>query len=86
MRRSLLVAALLLTSFLGSGAHAGEASAEPHLSADSWRADLEYLVETLEVVHPDVYARVDREEFRERADELARRIPDLDDRDIALSA
>ena len=89
MRRNLLVAALLLTPLLGGVARPGEAAAESgqgesSLFAASWRADLDYLVETLEVVHPDLYARVDREEFRRCADELAERIPDLDERDVAL--
>lgn len=51
-------------------------SLDQDLSRDArWVADLDYMVERLEVTHPNLYANITREEFLARVDELKRGIP-----------
>ncbi len=67
-----------------SDSHPAGADAPRVLTAAQWREDLAYLVETLETVHPDLYARVDREEFAQSAAELAEAIPTLSSPEITV--
>ncbi len=55
----------------------GEVESSEALAADAWRADLRQLVTTLEAVHPDLYARVDRAAFEGAARTLEADIPNL---------
>jgi tetratricopeptide (TPR) repeat protein len=50
------------------------------LSRDArWVADLDYMIERLEVTHPNLYANISREEFLAHVDELKRRVPAASD-------
>jgi len=44
-----------------------------------WSADIDYMIERLELTHPNLYANIPKEEFLEHADELKRSIPDATD-------
>lgn len=86
LRRSAAAAALAALS-VGSwpaGALAAGPEDPPAMTADAWRRDLDYLVGTLERVHPDLYARVDRAAFSRAKRELAESLPSLDDAEIVV--
>ena len=53
--------------------------------ADAWQDDLDYLVQRIEIMHPDPYAFCPREEFYELKDKILREIPHMSDVDIVLS-
>ena len=53
--------------------------------ADTWKQDLDYLVQRIEIMHPNPYAQFDKEEFNQLKEKLHNKIPDLDDVDIVLS-
>ena len=80
--RSAVLVAVLLGAF--PSARAPAASGEPDPAAAEWRADLAHLIATLERVHPNLYARVDREVFHERAEALRAAIPELEDEQIVV--
>lgn len=54
------------------------------LTAHQWREDLTYLASTLETVHPDLFARVDRRLFEQRLTGLKEQIERLSPQEIAL--
>lgn len=51
---------------------------------DAWRADLATLVERLEARHPDPYHTVSEAGFESRMEELASRVPRLEDHQIVV--
>ena len=51
----------------------------------TWRDDLDYIIQRIEIMHPDPYAFFPREEFYELKERLWNEIPDLSDADIVLS-
>ena len=53
--------------------------------AEAWRFDLDYLTQRIEIMHPDPYARFDKEAFYRVKEKLHNKIPDLDDVEIVLS-
>ncbi len=55
-----------------------------NMSADFWLSDLSYLVEIIEKVHPNPFAKIDRESFAELVDSISTAIPILDDEEIAI--
>ena len=79
------IAATALTTILAIWAVApSRAQAPLELPDSAWREDLSYLVDTLEAVHPDLFARVDREVFEARAAAISAAIPGLTDQDIVV--
>lgn len=54
------------------------------LSAKDWQQDLNYLVDTVQQVHPNPYTRISREEFSREASRLYEAIPDLNDASITI--
>jgi len=53
--------------------------------AEAWRSDLDYLVQRIEIMHPDPYAFFPKEEFYQLKEKLYDKIPNLSDVDIVLS-
>ncbi|UCF04943.1 MAG: hypothetical protein JSV33_13630 [bacterium] len=47
-----------------------------------WKQDLEYLIERLEITHPNLYANISEEEFHEYTERLKQRIPAASDVEI----
>lgn len=52
---------------------------------DTWRDDLDYVVQRIEIMHPDPYAFCPREEFYKSKEELYNKIPDLSEVEIVIS-
>ncbi len=52
---------------------------------EAWQNDLDYLVQRIEIMHPDPYAYIVKEEFHKRKQKLQNDIPGLSDVDIVLS-
>ena len=52
---------------------------------EAWQDDLDYLVERIEIMHPDPYAFYPRDEFYKLKERLFKEIPKLSDVDIVLS-
>lgn len=51
-------------------------SVDQGLSRDArWAADIDYMIERLEVTHPNLYANISRDEFLSHVDELKSKIP-----------
>lgn len=68
---------------LVSGLHWGAATAQApsaNLTAEDWQADLRFLVETIEAVHPRPFHRIAPEDFEARWRDLDRRLPEMDSR------
>ena len=79
------IAATALTTILAIWAVApSRAQAPLELPDSAWQEDLSYLVDTLEAVHPDLFARVDREVFEARAAAISAAIPGLTEQDIVV--
>ncbi|MEJ2084601.1 MAG: tetratricopeptide repeat protein [Acidobacteriota bacterium] len=53
-------------------------------TAAQWREDLAYLVDMLERVHPNLYARIDREIFADEARAIHEEIPELSPVEITV--
>lgn len=55
------------------------------LSRDArWIADVDYMIERLEITHPNLYANISKNEFLAYADDLKRRIPAATDIEIVF--
>jgi len=52
---------------------------------DLWQKDLDYLVKRIEIMHPNPYAFISREDFYKLEKELYGKIPDLNDAEIVIS-
>ena len=52
---------------------------------DTWRDDLDYLVQRIEIMHPNPYAFFPKEEFYKLKEKLYNKIPNLSDVDIVIS-
>jgi hypothetical protein len=63
--------------------HASSAAVDAEWTG-RWRADLEFLADTLPKVHANLFHRLTREAFRAELDSLGRRIPRLDHHEIAV--
>ena len=50
-----------------------------------WQEDLEYLVNRIEIMHPNPYAYISREKFHRLKDGLSSRIPEMDEADIVIA-
>lgn len=77
---------LVLTLFVGLFPLAigqGQATADQSV-IDQRQEDLDYLLNTLEEVHPNIYAHNDRSSFEAKRDEIRRKIPTLSDFDFAI--
>jgi hypothetical protein len=54
-------------------------------NSGAWRDDLDYLVQRIEIMHPNPYAFFPREEFYKLKESLYNEIPNLSDADIVIS-
>jgi hypothetical protein len=54
-------------------------------NSGAWRDDLDYLVQRIEIMHPNPYAFFPREEFCKLKESLYNEIPNLNDADIVIS-
>lgn len=54
-------------------------------NAISWQNDLDYLVKRIEIMHPQPYASIPKEEFYKLKDRLFNEIPGLSDTEIVIS-
>ncbi len=77
MQKTTIISILLLSVILSSKAQ--------DQRAEAWRSDLDYLVQRIEIMHPDPYAFFQKEQFYQLKEELYDRIPNLSDVDIVLS-
>lgn len=60
-------------------------SLDQELSRDArWQADLDYMIERLEITHPNLYANISKDEFLAHADELRLKIPLVTDVEMAF--
>ncbi len=53
--------------------------------ADEWQDDLEYLIQRIEIMHPDPYSFYPKEQFYELKESLYKKIPQLSEADIVIS-
>jgi len=53
--------------------------------ADAWQDDLEYLIQRIEIMHPDPYAFYPEEQFYKLKERLYEEIPQLSEADIVIS-
>ena len=74
--------ALVVAGVLALGVAPG--GADPAPTPAEWRADLEVLTTTLERVHPDLYARVSRDEFAAAVAALDQDIPRLGPEQVSV--
>jgi hypothetical protein len=49
-----------------------------------WNQDLDYLIERLEITHPNLYANISEDEFHEYVDRLTQRIPTASDVEMVI--
>ena len=77
MQKITIISILLLSVLLSSKAQ--------DQRAEAWRSDLDYLVQRIEIMHPDPYAFFQKEEFYRMKENLNSKIPNLSDVDIVLS-
>jgi len=75
MRKLICIACLLLSTIVC--AH--------NQQAEAWKQDLGYLVQRIEIMHPNPYAQIPKEEFVHLTEKILNEIPDLSDVDIVLS-
>jgi len=54
-------------------------------NSGAWRNDLDYLVQRIEIMHPNPYAFFPKEEFYKLKESLYNEIPNLSDADIVIS-
>jgi len=53
--------------------------------AEAWKQDLDYLVQRIEIMHPNPYAQIPKEEFTRLTEKIRNEITDLSDVDIVIS-
>jgi len=75
MRKYIFLCFLLLSTLLCA----------QNQKAEAWKQDLDYLVQRIEIMHPNPYAQFDKDKFYQLKEILHNKIPDLDDVDIVLS-
>jgi hypothetical protein len=51
---------------------------------EKWKEDLDYLVKRLEIMHPNLYANVSKEDFRAFTDDIRNRIPEMSDAEVVF--
>lgn len=75
MKKTILISYLLLVGII----YAQEQQ------SGAWRDDLDYLIQRIEIMHPNPYAFFPKEEFYKLKDSLYNEIPNLSDVDIVIS-
>ncbi|MFH0735580.1 MAG: S41 family peptidase [bacterium] len=75
-----ILAILFLLSTLSFGQNTGtsETESQKSLTAKEWDEDLTYLVKRLEIMHPNLYANVNKEKFNSFVDSLRKRSKNCD--------
>jgi tetratricopeptide (TPR) repeat protein len=63
-------------------ATAADARSQDKITADGWLADLDYMIERLEIMHPNMYRNISEEQFSLAASRLRQTIPSLGTHDI----
>ncbi len=51
----------------------------------NWEEDLDYLVERLEVMHPNVYANISKEDLHRQVEVIKSRIPGMADTELVIA-
>ena len=54
------------------------------LSDSQWIEDLDFMINRLDSIHPNLYANISREQIQERVNELKDKIPILSDNEILV--
>ena len=61
---------------------AANARSQYEITADEWLADLDYMIERLEITHPNMYRNISKEQFSLAVSQLRQKIPSLGTNDI----
>jgi hypothetical protein len=61
---------------------AADARGQDEITADEWLADLDYMIERLEITHPNMYRNISKEQFSLAVSQLRQKIPSLGTNDI----
>lgn len=83
MKTSIVLIQILF--FLTSGLMAAQAQTLTRLSVAQWNEDLAYLVKRLEIMHPNLYASISREQFQAAVDCLREKSATASDSDMAIA-
>jgi tetratricopeptide (TPR) repeat protein len=70
---------LCLALMLATAAHA---RIQDEITADGWLADLDYMIERLEIMHPNMYRNISKEQFSLAVSQSRQTIPSLGTHDI----
>ncbi len=76
-----LLKTIIFATFLLAG---GDSGSQEISRSIQWSEDLDYLIERLEITHPNLYANISRESFLENADQLKRRIATATDVEMVI--
>ena len=61
---------------------AADARGLDEITADEWLADLDYMIERLEITHPNMYRNISKEQFSLAVSQIRQKIPSLGSSDI----